>query len=345
MSGFSLPKLYAEGHTDTADAYLDWAQETGFNGVRCFGAGNGWNALQPDAAVAGFGLTLEAAKRRGLYVECTVITGSKAFAEAGFTNWQPIVARVGTLCEASGNGVLELANEWNHGSQRLSLSNLTNWGHGLRVPWAIGAPTGQDEPLKQPNGQMTFAGAGGTYITDHLDRAPHNPAASDWEAIRRVRELYAVVEEYGVPVVNGEPIGADDTYQKGRRDNRPATFLAMGALNSLFGIQGVFHCQSGLACTIPSATETACARAFLEGHAVMGDEAGTFGYRNSGRAGSPVKNFLNAVRAYSFIAGKQGYTICVDYKPSTVVNFQDGWKVTETVASGEGVRVWRLAKT
>lgn len=334
-SGFALAHLYVTDRPK-ADAYLDWVKGTGFNGVRVLCGNLGWAGQTFTTALQGLPTLLEETARRGLYVELTALTGTKDVTQAK-GEWH--VAAVAALASQAQNAVLELGNEIGHASQAGWLTQSWAKGFGPRIPgslaWAVGAPVGKDEAA--PDG--TFGGSGGKYITSHLDRG-----RPFWEQVRRVRELMALRDLFKVAVVDNEPIGAGPVQQAGRRETNPVFFTALGALNSLMGVQGVFHLDAGLQCTLPSSIETDCGKAFLEGHTVMGDDAGTLQYQNTGFAGSPVKSIQNLTRAYSFIGGSTGYTIALGQTPASQVVWQGGWGVTDTVLSGGGLTVWRVAK-
>lgn len=332
-SGFVLAHLFATDRPK-ADAYLDWVQSTGFNGVRVLCGQIGWAGQTFDSALRGLPALLEDLARRGLYAELTVLTGTKDIAKS---KAEAHVLSVGVLAGSVEHAVVELANEVGHSSQAdwLTPEWGRTFGKRLSVPWAVGAPLGSDEPT--PEG--TFDGSGGTYITSHLSRS-----RDFWNQVRRVRELYAIVTALKAPVVNNEPIGAGPVRIEGKRETNPVFFKAMGALNSLFGIQGVFHLDAGLLCTVPSVIETTCGKAFLDGHTVMGDEAGTLQYQNVGFVGSPVKSITNLVRAYSFIGGSTGYTIGLGSSASSRVEWGNGWRPSDRMVDEGGLTIWRIAK-
>jgi hypothetical protein len=330
-SAFTLCQHYATGRASHADAYLDWVQAHGFNGVRVFCGNLTWAGQTFRSALDGLPAVLAATAARGLYCELVSLTDTKDVSERdGEAHARAVAALAGP------SSVLELSNEVGHGTQASWLT--ADWcrriGRSLPVVWAVGAPVGQDEPI---NG--SFPGHGGSYITSHLDRG-----RPFWDQVRRVRELFAIIETHKVPCVNNEPVGAGPIQQNGRRETNPTFFRALGALNSLFGVQGVFHLDAGLHCTLPSATESACARAFIEGHALLGDEAGTRQYLNTGHAGSPVKSIANLTRAYSFVAGNAGHTILIGYSASSRVDWGNGWSPRAKVIDDGGLQVWEVQR-
>ena len=332
-SGFTLAHLLTT-EPQQALAYLDWVQARGFTGVRVLLGNLTWAGQTFESALRGLPSLIDEAARRGLYLSLCCLTDTKDRSPA---QAEGHVLAIAVLADAASNCTLELANEIGHPTQASWLTPDFLARLGRRLPptllWGQGAPLGQDEPL-----DGRFPCAEGPLLFSHLERG-----RDLWNMVRRVRELYALAEIYKAPVVNNEPIGAGPIEQPGRRCSNPAIFQAMGALNALFGIQGVFHLDAGLRCTLPSPTETACADAFLLGHALLGDAAGAGHYRNVGHAGSPVKSITNLVRAYSFL-GDPTFTIALGYTDHSVIEFAPGWVPATTVQQAEGLRILQVER-
>lgn len=273
-----------------------------------------------------------------MYVEATVITGSRPFAEGGFDDWQPVVEQAGQLCAQYENGIVELANEFLHATQSDRIHDtgyLQRIGGGLPVPWALGAPNGE---IDEPDEHNRYIGAGGSYCSVHLNRG-----RDFWNQVRRVRELFAVYEAERVPVLNNEPIGAAEAQQPGKRETSPLFFRTMGILNRLFEVGGVFHLESGLQCSPPGPTESACAAAFRDGSLLVSEDD-VFDYRNVGHAGSPVQRadglpYDRGARGYSFIAGDRGYTVLLGTDGDPRVEWGNGWHPVSTAYEEGGLQV------
>ena len=63
----------------------------------------------------------------------------------------------------------------------------------------------------------------------------------------RVDLLRNLAAQLSKPVVNDEPIGADEQEQPGRRLSNPAFFRALARRTSAAGLAGgTFHCEDGL---------------------------------------------------------------------------------------------------
>jgi len=218
------------------------------------------------------------------------------------------------------NAIFDFANEPYHGTHVPELHNMAHAQaeaavatDGLDVLWATGASPSDEAIIP-----------GGRYIERHLDRG------RDYlNQVRRVRELHGVQEEAGVPVLNGEPLGAHEVKTSNRTDE-PWFFYAMGALEALFGVAGTFHCEAGLRCTVPGPVTQTCAQAYLDGKRIVPAQLqGRLIYKNNEHDGSPVAganledpgsdssnwspiqdpNGGPIVRAYSGILGDEGWTV------------------------------------
>jgi hypothetical protein len=292
-------------------AFLDWAKGTGFNGVRVFAGALTWASQTPESARRALPGLLDRAAARDLVVEVTALTDTGT----GYDARAHLQGVVDILAGRRGV-VLELANEVGHPTQAKDLTpdRLRAWGTELAAPrgllWAVGA---YDEPARA-----------GTYTTVHLDRGP-----PFWTQIARVRELAALADRFGAPVINNEPIGADERHgrETGRqRWDDPAGFFALGALDRAFGIGGVHHSQAGLMAERPGPVQQRCAAAYVAGHRaverVLG--AGLAQFRDMGaRIGS----------AYSFTAGNRGVLVLLGVTGDPGLTRQDGWRQVRVVAT------------
>jgi len=318
------------------EAFLAWAAKTGFNGVRVFAGALTWANQAPESARAALPGLLDRASRHGLVIEVTALTDTIT----GYDAYGHVLTLADILKGRRGV-VLELANEIGHPTQAPDITpeRMRAWGIEIVRPrgilWAVGATLESDEPI---NG--VYAGHGGDYSTAHLDRGRET-----WNQVRRVREIYAIVEAHGAPAINNEPIGCSEPGQSGQRWQDPAMFFALGALDRAFGVGGVHHSQSGLMATVPleGKVEQACAESYVAAHravdAVLNGQVGS--YRNVGHDGSPLASarFVEGgsgdgvVRAYSFISGDRGVVVLVGIKGDAALQWANGWRVVRTVDS------------
>jgi hypothetical protein len=203
-------------------------------------------------------------------------------------------------------------------------------------PWALGAMLGQDEPINgvyPPTGVAPFS-------TAHLDRS-----RKGFDQVRRIREIAAISEVTGKPAISGEPIGAAEQSDPGRREADPNFFFAMGALCRLFELGAcVFHSEDGLQARPLAPNQQRCAEEFLAGFRSI-DSTARLGYRNAGWAGAdvPVASFSGALRVYSGVTGNDGYTVVVGDE-GVAVEWKNGYHVVAELARRPGVIVWKIAK-
>ena len=315
-------------------AFLDWAVATGFNGVRVFAGALTWAGQTPDGARAVLPALLDLCAARGLAAEVTAITDSGT----GYDAKAHLAGVVGILRGRRGV-LLELGNEVGHPSQadNITAHNLREWGREL-VPtgllWAVGAAS-----VDEPDAAGVYPTSGGTYSTAHLDRG-----RPTWNNVRRVREIYAIVEATRAPAIDNEPMGADELAgsQTGKqRWNDPALFFALGALDRGFGVGGVHHSQAGLMGQLPGPVQQACADAYVAAQAAIESVLrGVVGqYKNVGHAGGPFASalFVNGgsadgvIRAYAFLDRNRGVAVLLGLRGDSALEWANGWRLIRTV--------------
>lgn len=326
-----LSALRPDRSAEDWHAFFDWAGAAGFYGTRVFAGALTWCGQTPASALARLPQYLDLADRWAMSVEVVAITD----AATGY-DIEAHVAAIAAILRSRRRVFLELANEPFHGAQgHLDFDRLRAIGaaHAGGLVWAVGAPD-VDEPI-----QGSYPGSGGSYQVAHLDRS-----RDMWNNVRRVRELYAVVEATGRPCLNNEPMGADelDGSATGRqRWNDSAAFAALGALNRAFGCGGVHHAQHGLHAERPGPIQHDCAKAHIRAwnavDAALGGAAGR--YRNAGWAGPDVPVGALAeggpiTRAYSFLGrtDHEGCTVLVGAEPAAFVPWANGWRPVSSVA-------------
>ena len=330
----SALSILAKPH-DQQIEYLDWVVNTGFNGIRVFAGALTWAGQTAAMAVERLPRLLEEAQARGLYVEITAITDSK---EGGY-NVVEHATVIGNIARAFENTTLELANEPFHGTQADALRDIKflrrlSDAVPSYVCTAFGASS-DDE-----NDEF----AEGDYITVHLDRG-----RDKWNQVRRVREMLALSEAKKKPVVNNEPMGADErdggsTGTK-QRIADPAFFFAMGVLNRLFEVGGVHHSTHGLNAELPGPVQQQCAEAFIRASLLFGNSIVTF--KNAGWPDSPVEsaNFeKTVVRAYSGLSESVNLLVLLGLTGDPELRMKNGWQLGSVVAEMPGVRVVELVR-
>lgn len=315
VSGLSLLSRTSEQQ----DAFLAWAEQTGFNGVRVFAGALPWAQQTPESAVAGLAPLLDRAAKRGLVVEVTALTDTGT----GYDARKHVAALVDRMAGRRGV-VLELANEIGHGTQAATVTpdRMRAWGLELAAPrgllWAVGAPLSSDTTVKG-----VYPGHGGDYATAHLDRG-----GSPWQQVRRVREIFRIVETHGRPAINNEPIGCAEPGTRGQRWNDPAMFFALGALDRAFGLGGVHHSEAGLRAELPGPVQQRCADLYVAAHrAIDSVLPGVVGRFHDGGSRDGV------VAQYGFLGEKKGVVVLLGVQGKQTPSLPAGWSVVRTVAS------------
>lgn len=319
----ALSILRPDRSDDDVRAFLDWAVATGFNGLRLFAGRLSWANQTAEGARARLPFVLAEAASRGLHVEVTAITDSK---DGGYAVGEHARAIGDLLTTAT---ILEIANEPWHSSQSDSVHGagfLAGLGRGV---FALGAAQSDESD----------AMAGGSYVTVHLSRS-----RDKWNQVRRVRELENLSSATHKPVLNNEPIGADEQAQPGRRESDPAFFFCLGVLNRLFEVGGVFHSQAGLHADLPGPQQQRCAEAFVTGsRSIPTDDR--LHFENAGWRTSPIKTARfteTVVRAYTGVSGDRAWTVLVGLTGDPGLVWQNGWAVSGTLATWPGVELLEL---
>jgi hypothetical protein len=154
--------------------------------------------------------------------------------------------------------VVQVANEHYHPTQSPELHDPSAFGELARLippPVLYTDSAATEDAAIQPQGM---------YITRHLSRGG-SPASM----IERVELLGTLALKTGKPVVNGEPIGAAERDEPGRRLAAPGFFRDLARRTSAAGLPGgTFHCEDGLFARVPGPIQQACARAWVQGASV-----------------------------------------------------------------------------
>jgi hypothetical protein len=254
VTAFALLEQIARGRPADADAYMRWASATGFNLVRVLAMADVLFKLAPGDGRRHLATLFRMAGERGLYVEIVALADT---ARLGMTpaGLREQVAGVGEIAAGHPNVVVQIANEHYHPTQSRELHDPAALRELARlIPSSVlhTESAAAEDAAAQPQGM---------YITRHLSRSG-SPAGM----IDRVQLLRGLAAEAGKPVVNGEPIGAAERDEPGRRLADPGFFRELARRTSAAGLAGgTFHCEDGLFARVPGPIQQACARAWVDG--------------------------------------------------------------------------------
>lgn len=324
---------------------LDQFKALGFNGIRVFAGRLAWAGQSAVDARRALPALLREADARGLHVLVTAVTDSR---DGGYNVASHLDVVAGILAGHPG-ALAECANEYYHPTQSSEVNDAERLAAMCRAafarsgrPWSLGAPpfaTLQAGRWPVPMGD---------FVTSHLDRG-----GDAWTQLDGVRELRAIQDATGRPVLNSEPIGAGEKDDPGRRLADPNVFFALGALNRAFDIGGVFHSESGLNALPLGPVQQASARAFVAGvAAIAGNEA--LRYQAVGSTGSPAASarLVSAggavTGAYAFLARNGSAVVVILHQPDALPDasmvWAKGWRITGRLPSRPHVTVLRLAR-
>ena len=311
--------------------FLRWAKGVGFNGLRVFAGALPWADQTPEQALSELSAAMARARAEGLYFYLVANTESRTgYDVASHTT------NAATLCREAENCVFEGANEYWHPTQSDQVQDVSWLQHLLLqvvpgiVTWSTGAAQvdeGGDYPAQA-----------GSFSTAHLDRS-----RDKWNQVRRVREIFGIAEGTGKPALSGEPIGAAEQAQPGRRESDPNFFFAYGALCRLFEVGCVFHSEQGLEAIPHTNNQQVCAEAFIEGFESL-DTNDRLTYKNAGWTDSPIKSFSGAVRVYSGVVDNRGYSVAVGVSGNLEIEWQNNWRIVGTIADKGEVKVYRISQ-
>ena len=254
VTAFALLEQLAHGRSADADAFMVWAKATGFNLVRVLAMADVLFTLTPEEGRRHMAALFARASEQGLYVEIVALADTERYrmTSAGLREQ---VAAVGRLAAGSPNVVVQIANEHYHPTQVRDLHDpaaFRDLARAIPPPVLFTTSAAADDTATQPQG---------AFITRHLSRGG-TPA----RMLERVRLLGELAKRTGRPVVNGEPIGAAERDQPGRRLSDPGFFRELARRTSAAGLAGgTFHCEDGLQARVPGPVQQACARAWVEG--------------------------------------------------------------------------------
>jgi hypothetical protein len=292
VTAFTLPKRYATGRADDANAYLDWAAAAGFNEVRVFtqvdwdgvtkGVESGW--AYDEAACD---QTATEAASRGLRVEFVAHTYPVS-ASAGAEHLRAVDA----LCQRHENALLEVWNE----PQQNGGQDLLNAVLSAYRPQTLGWSSGWYQPTPYPSGQSV------TY---------HSPRDGEWP--RKFKDAYEFSTGQGPtqgfapgfagPVMLDEPPQVEQTLSAD-------DWCAYGAGAAFFACGATMHSNPTLQrCEVPTDPAVlTCIDAFIAGFAEVPvqryhgyfhpDDQGSL--RRYNRWGDDGKKYEISVRPFAF---------------------------------------------
>lgn len=242
---FKLFKMFLDG--DDIDGVVSQRTAAGALGFRVLGMCDFLFKLDPKA-IGGYYEELRdfAAQlaNQGLYLQFTALADAQGVSVADQQlHWRQ-------SCEAlrdAPNAFCELANE--------NLKNGVDARQFVKPAGAGLVSSGSWCDGWEPTGGW------GDIVTFHSARTWKWPVTVP-ATVAEIRREYAGQRK---PVWIGEPMGAADVDEPGRRSSDPALFEKLGVSIGVFAAGGVFHSEAGLRSDLWSERQQQCAEAFFRG--------------------------------------------------------------------------------
>jgi hypothetical protein len=318
VSCFSAPGDYYKGSDLTST--FSFLRDKGFNVIRCFMMLS-WMKYEGKDTLPIISKFLDYAASFGLYVEVVALADTKllpSFDEQKYCN------ELSAIVAQHENAILEWVNEPYHGTAQ-------SYSEDQLKPLVDKCPTLL--PCSQgstPDFENQFTA--GDYVTAHPDRTDGDDG---WRHVRHLKEAYDLgqtIKASGrkVPIISDEPIGANETFEAGRRENDPDKFRVMGLMTHFFNPQ-TFHYQDGLYARLPGPIQLQCMDAWFEGINFFPPAfKDTISFTNAGWGDSPIKEFSNALRCYSGRSNDEAWTLVIDDRGVTYVT-QNSFRLVDEV--------------
>jgi hypothetical protein len=317
------------------DLFLDWAQATGFTGVRVLTTASITATLPPALGQARLPTLCGSLRSRGMGAELVALADTQAQGMDRAAMRAHVAAVSQLAAPANLPLTIELANENGHPTQQADLTDVA-FLRELRalipasIPVSMGC-WGDDTVDAYP---------GGDYSTVHLDRSRET-----WAEVSRIKHLL----EWPTRrlVVDDEPIGAAEVDIPGKRCANPSRFFAQGLLDRLGDLGSTFHCDDGVAARVPGPVQQTCAVAYIAGATlVAGDD--TFQFVNDSNGGGITHgaDWSRVFKLFGFInhSGGPSYLVALGVSGDYAPTFTNGWRAVREVAGWPGVDVLEVAR-
>ena len=318
------------------DAFLDWARDTGFNGVRVLTMASITANLPPAQGLA---------KTRDLYIKLRVRGMGAMFIALADTKpleldraaMRSHVIALGAYVDVMDiPAIIQLANENAHDTQQDDLADLA-FLRELRslIPAHVPVSMGSN-CCGLPDSVPLYDG--GDVASFHLDR--NRP---QWHEVARIKHLI----ELNICACNEEPIGAGEIDEPGRRSSHPERFFAQGVLDRLGNIASVFHFSDGVQAVLPRPVQRLCAIDYIAGATLVPDDQ-SFRFVNDsiGDAATSGANWDRVFKLFSFINTGAGpsYVVALGVIGDFSATYANGWRFGRIVAERQGIQVIEVVR-
>lgn len=252
-TAFQAAQRWSRG--DDLSALADWIHSVGGNGIRVFGQwfNDGGDPIRPtDLSPAQWRVFAQhVTEDLRLYLEITVLTDCQYFNQSHADQCARVQAVANAVAGLPGV-FIEICNEpFDNGADVDQIAKDLGYTDPTRRPVLMA--TGEYQMWIAPHLVLD-------YLTYHSERGPDWPDDVE-KGGHNFRDVYGV----HTPVVDDEPIGADEVANGSSRDNVPNNFEDGGAGSSMGDSGATFHASDLCAALVPRPIQQQCAQAFFRG--------------------------------------------------------------------------------
>lgn len=330
ITAFRLLDFIADGDEARTRDYLRWAAKNNLTVVRVLAMMAGIFDLSPADGRRALPRLLTLAAEAGVFVEVVALAGTADIP----VDIDQHVTEIASIIAGHGSGLLEVANEPVHPSQRPDV-------HTPETLERAAAKAPKDVIVALGSIERGEGFGSGAYVTWHV---PREDEPRGWGHVLAIAEGAAIVERLKKPVISDEPIGAGSTLIPGSRDNDAARFRAAALLTRLAGLGATFHYEGGLNAEIPHGRELECLNAWMEAWALLPADVERRG--RFYRAGAPESIVTvpppDAAGVFERHTENEGWILAVGVTGEPALQLAAGWRLG-TMQRFDGV--WLVSAT
>ncbi len=298
--------------------------------------------LRPEQYTDGqIGALLAAAHARGLRLELVALADAEGWP---LSKQQAQVQRVVDVVAANGClDVVEVANEPFPGKGNAAAP--ADIVRGVRKPACVLMASGVYDPPEDSTSMFAL-----DFITFHSSRDAEWPRkAKDGQDYRDGFDWASGKSFPGIgkPVVDDEPMGADETDQPGKRSNNPNDFYWLGATASMMSAGATFHSTAGITDLVPGPVTTTAEQSFFAGLSAVPTETQTWLYTRGGLSNNPLAHTdlpdpAGALRTFCKLSGGDAWCVAIRPGPQWVATAVGGWHIaSQTGPRGSVIHLQR----
>lgn len=159
--------------------------------------------------------------------------------------------------------------------------------------------------------------APGIYVSPMRGSHDNFQASRNSEWPRKTKSAWDISQATGMGCVTGEPMGADETDQPGRRSNQPDDFFWSAAVARLMSLGVYFHSQAGIRGLMYGPVQRKCAQAHFSALSMIPPECQLGGYAKSVNGFGIDTNDELCLRTYQMnLSAHEGWAVVIRPSPA-----------------------------